>query len=379
VHGDGRVTPSATVLLRGDTIAAVEPDSSGVAAGPTAVSIDGTGLTLLPGLIDAHVRIEQDSLHAWVPFGITTVRDFGGTSIGSTPTGDPRGWPRVVGTGPTVDGPGAGQGTSVVGTVGEARATVRQLADAGVRFIAVGPRLAPALVPVVASEARARALAVSVNPGTLSATLAAEAGATSIEHLGGVAAAASPDPGPVLAAAGRGDSGSMMERLEWRHLSLQRLEDVARGLASAGVVLVPVLAAREAEFLVSGAGTRMGLAPEVVEQFRQAFPFAQQFVGMFARVGGRVVAGSGAGEPGVLPGAGLLRELELLAACGLPLGRVIVAATGDAASLLGLRDRLGTIEPGKAADLVLVAGNPLVDIRALRRVVAVYRDGVRVF
>jgi imidazolonepropionase-like amidohydrolase len=81
----------------------------------------------------------------------------------------------------------------------------------------------------------------------------------------------------------------------------------------------------------------------------------------------------------VVPGASLHRELELIVSAGLSPAAALQAATADAASLLGIQDRAGTIDAGKAADLVLLDGDPLTDIRNTRRIAAVIKDGVVVF
>jgi imidazolonepropionase-like amidohydrolase len=116
--------------------------------------------------------------------------------------------------------------------------------------------------------------------------------------------------------------------------------------------------------------------PEVLAQFRQALPVLQQFVGIYAREGGRVVAGSDVGQAFVVPGAGLHRELQLVVDSGLSPAQALKAATVDAAAVLGIRDRVGTIDPGMAADLVLLAADPLTDIRNTMRIAAVIKDGI---
>jgi len=91
---------------------------------------------------------------------------------------------------------------------------------------------------------------------------------------------------------------------------------------------------------------------------------------------GRVAAGTDAGNPLVTPGVSLHRELELYVEGGLSPAMAVRTATADAAALLGLSHRVGTIAIGKDADLVLVQGDPLLDITALRRIVTVIRRGV---
>ncbi len=80
----------------------------------------------------------------------------------------------------------------------------------------------------------------------------------------------------------------------------------------------------------------------------------------------------------VVPHGRNLEELELLTLCGLTPTEALLAATSTAARLLGLDDEIGAIAPGKRADLVVVAGDPLEVAGMARRITDVYRDGVRV-
>jgi imidazolonepropionase-like amidohydrolase len=77
-----------------------------------------------------------------------------------------------------------------------------------------------------------------------------------------------------------------------------------------------------------------------------------------------------------LAGFCLHRELELYGQAGIPNGQVLRIATWEAARVAKRSDRLGSIEPGKLADLVLIDGDPLADLRAIRRVDVVMKDGV---
>ena len=123
-----------------------------------------------------------------------------------------------------------------------------------------------------------------------------------------------------------------------------------------GVTLAPTLAV-----------TEVALRPEVHGDLRDR-------VGEFHRAGGRVIAGSDTGVPGVFPGTGLIRELELLVDAGLSPRAALIAATSSAAEALQA-DHIGAISPGRAADLLVVDGDPLADITAVRSVQLVLRDG----
>ena len=77
-----------------------------------------------------------------------------------------------------------------------------------------------------------------------------------------------------------------------------------------------------------------------------------------------------------LPGFAYHRELLAMTYAGLPPATVLKAATINGATALGVEDRLGSVEPGKIADLVIVRGNPLDDIKAARDIRVVVKEGV---
>jgi imidazolonepropionase-like amidohydrolase len=84
--------------------------------------------------------------------------------------------------------------------------------------------------------------------------------------------------------------------------------------------------------------------------------------------------GPDTGVPGSFPGIAVHREMELMVQAGVPAARVLVAATKTAAAYLGQKS-LGTIERGKVADLILVRGNPLEDIKNTREIEVVVKEG----
>jgi imidazolonepropionase-like amidohydrolase len=89
--------------------------------------------------------------------------------------------------------------------------------------------------------------------------------------------------------------------------------------------------------------------------------------------GGRIIAGTDA--PLVPPGISLHTELENLVDGGLTPFEALRAATAWAADALGAADHLGTVEPGRLADLIIVDGNPLADVRATRNLHIVIKNG----
>ena len=92
-----------------------------------------------------------------------------------------------------------------------------------------------------------------------------------------------------------------------------------------------------------------------------------------------ITAGTDTPIPYVFPGVSLHQELELLVSAGLTPMQAIMAATKNAAELLGHADQLGTLETGKIADLQILSGNPLENISNVRSVEMVFRDGKMVW
>jgi imidazolonepropionase-like amidohydrolase len=94
------------------------------------------------------------------------------------------------------------------------------------------------------------------------------------------------------------------------------------------------------------------------------------------KLGVKIVLGTDSGGPGQLHGAVVPREMELIHECGLSPMQTITAATKSAAEVIGQGASLGTVEKGKLADVVVVAGDPLRDISDMRKIGLVVRDGV---
>ena len=92
----------------------------------------------------------------------------------------------------------------------------------------------------------------------------------------------------------------------------------------------------------------------------------------------RLASGTDSGPPARFQGYFEHLELQELVNAGLTPMQAIVAATGDAAACVGLADRVGTLQPGRAADVLVLGRNPLEDIRNTRTVEAVYVNGNRV-
>jgi hypothetical protein len=121
----------------------------------------------------------------------------------------------------------------------------------------------------------------------------------------------------------------------------------------------------------SRAGTPRG--QQAAEGYKNDLGLERQFVA----AGGLLIAGPDpTGNGGVIPGFGDQREVELLVEAGFTPVEAIRIATLNGATYLGLADRIGSITPGKNADLVVIRGNPAANIADIEKVETVFKDGV---
>ena len=139
-------------------------------------------------------------------------------------------------------------------------------------------------------------------------------------------------------------------------------------------VLVPTLSA---PFNIMEKGEKSGIPSFIIEKTRKVKDAHVASIKKAHKAGITIASGADSGTPFNLHGENL-KELELLVGIGLSPMEAIVSATRVASESLGLGSRLGTIEPGKLADLIVVEGDPLKDIAVLQRkdkIVVVMKDG----
>jgi imidazolonepropionase-like amidohydrolase len=111
--------------------------------------------------------------------------------------------------------------------------------------------------------------------------------------------------------------------------------------------------------------------PGMAERYRESFAKMMELVGMMYRARIPIEDGTDA-----MAGFTLQRELELDVQMGIPANRVLQNATLNAARIMKLDGELGSIAPGKLADLALVQGNPVNNISDIRKTVWVVKDGL---
>jgi imidazolonepropionase-like amidohydrolase len=115
--------------------------------------------------------------------------------------------------------------------------------------------------------------------------------------------------------------------------------------------------------------------PALVAHARRSLEISMANLRRAHRAGVRIAMGTDAGNAGTMHGASAPREMELMVESGMSPMDVIVSATRGAAEAIGQGARLGTLEPGKLADLIIVAADPSRDIGAIRQVELVVKGG----
>jgi hypothetical protein len=205
--------------------------------------------------------------------------------------------------------------------------------------------------------------------------------------MSGVPEAAMADPAPLYAAHRQSFfAGWTAFERSWGGLDSAALGRVASELALRRVILVPTLVLHQTFSRlddstvvrdtmlreVPEAEQRRWNVPDMIARahwtaddfplFRRGRPSQDLFLRQFQAAGGRIATGTDASNQLLVPGYSEHQEMALLVGAGLTSRDALLAATRNGALLFGV-DSLGLIAPGKAADLVVLKGDPLADIR----------------
>jgi imidazolonepropionase-like amidohydrolase len=396
----GRSIRNGVVLIRDGRILAVgSGDELGVPAG--ARRTDLAGRWVVPGFIDAHAHLQPWGLTASLAHGVTTVRDLhAGEPLARalTRAAQAAGGPRLFQAIAMVDAAPTTYPDAIPVDSAGAAAAVDRAARLGAGWIKAYTRITPEQLEEVVIAARASRLPVAAHLGLTDALTAAQLGVRSIEHLSGIPEALGM-AGPLQAAHAMGFfQGWTAFAQSWSVLDTLALDRLARELAATGVILVPTLGLHDTfarlddslvyrspalaavpdsartNWNVPGMIARAGWTRNDYPIFRAGRPVQDRFVHSFAAAGGVVATGTDASNQLLVPGAGVHLEMELLVHAGLEPLEALRAATLHGATLL-MADSLGRLQPNAVADLVVLGGDPLADIRNTRQVVRVMAAG----
>ncbi len=371
----GKPMMDGCVIVRGNKIQDVGKTGD-IAIPEGAELVDASEFTLLPGFIDSHFHLDgHDTLpNKFLSNGITSVRDPGAwieAYQGAREAGYPL--PRLFLTGPHLDmyPPAYPHDALIVRDKEEAGLTVNRLADQGATAIKVYFRLPVGTIQAVCKTAHQRGLPVTAHLEITNAWDAVGAGVDGIEHVTSFGTALlSPVEEEKYRQKVLADNNARRPgRYEmWCNIDIngKQADSLLHFLATQKIFMSPTLAVFEYRLEAGKEDSVRSIG----------FENMVAFVGKSKKAGVPVVVGSHSIVPYAGMGWAFHREMELLAAGGMSNGEVIVAATMENARFFRIDDRLGSIEKGKLADLVLVSGDPIADITNLRNIEKVMLNGI---
>ena len=335
----------AVIVIEGEHIVAVGKRAQ-VSIPPNTPTIDVQGATLLPGFINAHVHhaYAREALIAWAQSGVTTVRDLGNNgdpaelfAFRDEVAEDPK-YARLVTAGPMLTVPG-GYGNRPITSTEDARQTVTALLDGGANLIKIGiednlqgrswPMLSIEEITAIVETAHARHAPVSAHISRSDhLALALETGVDDVAHM-----IVDDLPDDLIAR-------MIQEEVHWE----------------------PTLELWQCVSTLH----HLDWDARAIDNLRR-----------FSRAGGKVALGTDYGGYSCDFDFGMpMSEIELMLQADMTPMQIIVAATHNAAHVCNLEEQLGTLEPGKLADILVVAGNPLNEIQAITDVQLVVHNGV---
>lgn len=356
---------SQTVVIKGGMITQVGP-SSKINVPEDADVIDGKGKFLIPGLWDMHVHLSyygREALSLLIDNGVTSVRDMGGSLQqidrwrDSIDAGLLKG-PMIFRAGPFVDGPKEMDAqrasfTKVVRTSDDGRKVVHELKALGVDFIKIHSRVPREAFFAIASEAKRSDIPVMVHaPRDVSVAEISNAGARSIEHTESL-----------LGSAIYEDDDRIRDSLTEAAFKRLETDPVFEIIKKNGNYYDPTAISI---YLLNGTDYEKKLGPRLLPLVTKLY-----------KAGVPLLTGSdfGVKEAGIKPGIDLHGELELFVRAGMTPIEALRAATINAAECMRFSAKLGSIEKGKGAHLVLLDADPLNDIRNTRKISKVFKGG----
>ncbi|WP_022665606.1 metal-dependent hydrolase family protein [Desulfospira joergensenii] len=374
--GNGKVLEQGSVVVDKDRIISVHSSREDLPGDIQRISLKDH--TLFPGFIDCHVHLVMDAspdpLHSLaqepialtaikaaenarktLAAGVTTIRDMGGVggvdfTVRQAAASGLINGPRVLASGSLVcmtGGHGWPIGREADGP-DDVRRAVREQVKAGadqIKLMATGGVLTSA-----------------VSPG--SAQLTRE------EMKAGIEEAHKAEKKTATHAMGsEGILNALRAGIDSIEHGVYLNDEIISLMKENQVFFVPTVAAL---YHIGRMGVEAGIPDWAVKKNNTVIPHHRESVKKALEAGVDIAMGTDAGTPFNFHGKNLM-EIPLLVSRGLSPNQALVAATGTAARLLGLEHEIGTIEPGKAADLVMVRGNPLEDIDILNRADAVTR------
>ena len=408
IDGTGRPpSENMTIVIRNGLIAEIAGGGARVNLPPGATTIDLTGKTVVPGLVMFHEHLYYPSgggvyaqlgasfSRLYLAGGVTTMRTGGNVNgvmdikLKQEIDAGRQAGPSIDATAPYLNGPNAFLQMHGLKDPDDARRQVNYWADMGATSFKAYMNITRAELGAAVEEAHKRGLKVTGHLCSVTYGEAADLGIDNLEHgffaSTDFVADKKPDDCPGQGA-GQRTIAALDENAGPFKALVKKLVDKSVALTSTLTVFETFTPGRP-----KPPGLDVLVAP-LREQYERAFerasnntesPYAKLFPkGMaleraFVKAGGLLIAGTDpTGSGGVIPGYSNQRQVELLVEEGFTPVEAIQVVTMNGAKYLGQERRIGSIAAGKQADLVVVNGNPAVNIADIRNVEIVFKQGV---
>jgi imidazolonepropionase-like amidohydrolase len=374
--------PNTTIIIKGSRIASFSSNTANKYDFSLAKNvINLTGKYIIPGLFDMHAHVanvrknsynqgeSEYMLRMLLAYGVTTIRNPGGPTEQSVALGENISEGKIVG--PQIFTAGQLLNTpqipvpfveKQVQTEQDVRHEVRTQAAAGVDYIKLYVGLTPELVKAAIDEAHSNGIKVIGHLYMTSWTDAANLGIDALTH--GV-----PVSPFLLSEANQqkfleaGDHPfNHLLWLDLVDLNGPEINNMISALVNNDIPIDPTLDIYE--IITKEESQNQYLWSKVLELTK-----------MFYDNGVTILSGSDIPNFDLIPGASLHHELELLVEAGIPPLEVIKIATRNGAQALGIEKDVGTIEPGKEADMIILSDNPVDSIGNTKKIEAVINNG----
>ncbi len=387
----GTLQVNRTVIVAGDKIQRISKQGNADVPTSSTRIIDGRGLFLVPGLIDAHVHYSDPATFGlmMIAHGVLFVRDMGGPTKESVAlrdklkTGEIFG-PEMITTGSILDGdpPILPQISIPCGTPEAGREAVRKQVAAGVDEIKVYSGLKKDVFLAIAEEANKLGVKpVGHTPESIYIEEAANAGLRSSEHpfgFGKIIAKLLGEP-VRLSTGGMGTDAPSF--LRFNEVNREEFRKALKRIGATGMHVCPTLVvfkhgahlkeilANDYPMLEYASPMTKGMwkmiwgSQPANEIATRLLPSMQQVVRELQMSGIPLMVGTDLLCPGVMPGYSVHEEMALWQEAGISPFQILRSATIVPAKFMGLDARLGAVAEGKTASLVLLRSNPLEDIR----------------
>jgi len=426
------IRENMTIVLQGDVIQSIEESGSVIINAQNDTIVDARDKFIIPGLWDSHVHLtfvpELDYKTAYDLFlanGITSIRDTGAVLSKLQPAIDyanehPHKAPRLFYSGPLIDGslrvykgkePGFPELSIGVDEHTDSEAIVNALIDQGASFLKTYEMLSAKTFLGLLSIAKEKNLRVTGHiPLSIDLIEAIDAGLGGMQHIRNLDLACANNSEEILrqrqallknrdslpGSALRTKIHQLQRFVAIGNLDEERCIKVIRHLAANNVFQTPTLTINTLDskrfyadqewrdtyqYLPKNLQKNwyiesIDMAKKEVSENDKIFEdWSMKIVGLFNKYGVKIIAGTDTPIGFLTPGYSLHKELELLVEAGLNPLQALQSATVTPAEFFNLESKMGTIEPGKYADLVILNGNPLDSIKNTQNIHMVIAKG----